>query len=225
MKKYLVFLLLLLSQIASAQQLLPPIELFSSKTESYILMKNGDSVVYFHAKVRYEKRGIVGVVGKKADGTKAEYKAEDIKVLAMPPSDFGKFASFGDANRSLAKSKKTNQKAYKRDLVYFFSEQVEGRSVLLQLLNPDFDNKIKIYHDPFAGQTTGWGIGGVTMVGGEDKSYYLKVNDKTTKIQKKEYKEKFKQLFGSCSKLLEKYKEPNWDDFAAHVFFFENECN
>jgi hypothetical protein len=67
-------------------------------------------------------------------------------------------------------------------------------------------------------------VGGVTLAGGEDKSYYVKYNGKTFKLSKKDYAEKFKELFASCPKMLEKYPKPNWSDFALHIFMFDTEC-
>lgn len=220
----LIFSFIFLTTAATAQQLLPPIELFSSKTESVLVKNNGDTVKFFYAIYKLKKKGIVSIIGKDAAGVKTEYKAEDIKIVGLPPSNLGKFVSFSNANASVMKSDKHNQKAYDRELVYFYTENVDGANMLLQLLNPDFDSKIRIYHDPFATETMTWGVGNLDIVGGEDKSYFIKENGKTSKIQKKEYKEKFVQLFGKCTKLLQKYPDAKWGDFAAHIFFFENEC-
>ncbi|TAH20568.1 MAG: hypothetical protein EAZ08_05740 [Cytophagales bacterium] len=227
MKKVVCFLLftsILLAETASAQQLLPPIEMFSNKKESFLVKNNGDTIKFFYSIYKFKKKAIVAIVGKDATGAKTEYKAEDTRIIALPPADFGKYVAFLNANESVTKSKKTNQKAYNREMVYFFSENVDGVNMLLQMLNPDFSSKIRIYHDPFAKETMGWGVGGVTLVGNEDKSYFIKENGKTSKIQKKDYKERFVQLFGKCPKLLQKYPDAKWSDFAEHVFFFENEC-
>ncbi|MCU0392185.1 MAG: hypothetical protein MUE81_13790, partial [Thermoflexibacter sp.] len=200
MKNLLFIVILLLYLEASAQQLLPPINHFSYKKESYLIKSNGDTVKFFFVGMRYKnkQKAIISVIGKDAEGKKTEYMAEDIKIVAMPPSDLGKWGAFGDANKSIDKSKKTNQHSYNREMIYFFSENVEGINMLLQMLNPDFSTKIIIYHDVYAKETMGAGIGGITLAGREDKSYYIKVNGETSKIQKKEYKEKFAQLFGKC---------------------------
>jgi len=98
-------------------------------------------------------KAIISIFGKDAAG--------DIKILAMPPSDWGKYASFNDANTSVVKSGKRNQKTYNRELVYFYSVSIDGLPMVLQLLNPGFDSKIRIHYDPFASSTTGWGgVGG-----------------------------------------------------------------
>ena len=94
----------------------------------------------------------------------------------------------------------------------------------MQLLNPTFCQKIRIYHDPFAAETMGIGVAGIQVTGGIDKSYYIKQDGKVTRLYKKDYDDSFKTLFGSCSDLIQKYKNFNWRDLNEHVFFFETAC-
>ncbi len=47
-------------------------------------------------------------------------------------------------------------------------------TLLLQLLNPGFPNKIKVLFDPYAGETASFGFGSIKLAGGGAKTYYFK---------------------------------------------------
>jgi hypothetical protein len=94
----------------------------------------------------------------------------------------------------------------------------------MQLVNPDFSSKIRVYHDPYASETMGFQVGGVQLTGGLDKSYYLNVNGKTQRYFKSDYDKTVKTLFASCPALFKKFEDTKWKDFPDHVFFFDTEC-
>ena len=90
---------------------------------------------------------------------------------------------------------------------------------------PGFDSKIKIYRDPLVQKTAEISVGDITLIGGLEKSYYIvkQGSNIATIVKKKTYKNQFKQLFGDCPELIESYqgKKPDWDDFPAHVFIYD----
>lgn len=99
---------------------------------------------------------------------------------------------------------------------------------MLQLMNPTFSKKIKVYNDPFAGETASVGIGGITVAGGLAKSYYIKKDgeDLARKIKKKEYKKDMSELFSECPAVIEKYGEtPQWSEFEQFIFDYSTTCN
>ncbi len=62
--------------------------------------------------------------------------------------------------------------------------QKETRRIL-QLLNPGFDGKIKVFADPGA-KTGGLNIGGLQVTGGEDRVYlFVKEGGKAFKVKKR----------------------------------------
>ena len=99
------------------------------------------------------------------------------------------------------------------------------RDLLMQLVNPHFAKKVRVYFDPYARQTMAVGVGGLTVAGGLDKSYFVKVGEAPAyKIEKKNYDDQYPELFKSCPTLVAKIKEdPDWKDFAEHVIEF-TEC-
>ncbi|MCY7356918.1 MAG: hypothetical protein LH609_05510 [Rudanella sp.] len=58
----------------------------------------------------------------------------------------------------------------------FYNEKLDEpkREVLVQLVNPGFESRIRVYDDPFATETMGVGFVGVQLTGGMDKSFYLR---------------------------------------------------
>ncbi|MBL7816850.1 MAG: hypothetical protein JNL70_17645 [Saprospiraceae bacterium] len=225
-KQYFIIFLFFCATKAICQDLLPPLEHFSSKKQAYLIKKDSTRIDFFLTDLDRKKGLIVNVEGKTTEGKKFEIKADQILTLAVPPSDLSKFIGISESTRSVAKLGRTNTNKLNRDLVYFFQEYAEDRKVtaLLQLLNPDFSDKIAIYHDPWATETMGFGVAGIPITGGIDKSYYLKVNGKTKRYFKKDYDDEFEKLFKSCPELLKKYKNFAWRDLPRHVYFFDTEC-
>jgi hypothetical protein len=224
-------LLLLLSFLSIgfssiAQELLPPLERFSTKKASYLIKSDGSRVDFVMDDLDRKKGLIIRVEGKSTDGKKIKLEAKDIKELAIAPSDFAKFSALSSSTKSVLKASKTKTEDFDRSLVYFYQEYLEDRKItaLMQRLNPDFDSKIRVYHDPFASETMGLSVGGIQVTGGIDKSYYLKVDGKTKRYFKGDYNKDFKTLFGSCIELTTKFKDFAWRDLPDHIFFLDQEC-
>jgi hypothetical protein len=227
LKKLIVLTFLSLGMMnVYAQELLPPLERFSTKKAGYLIKTNGEKIEFIMDDLDRKKGLIIRVEGKTTAGKKFKLEASEIKELAIAPSDLAKLSSLGGATTSVLKASKTKVEDFDRSLVYFYQEYLEDRKItaLMQRLNPDFDSKIRVYHDPFASETMGLSVGGIQVTGGIDKSYYLKVNGKTKRFFKKDYDENFKPLFGSCSELTTKYKDFAWRDLPNHIFFFDQEC-
>jgi hypothetical protein len=220
------FFLLTLTNVF-CQQFLPPVERFSTKKAGYLITIEGKRIDFILDDLDRKKGLIIKVEGKPTDGGKKfVLKADQIKELAIPGSDFAKFAALSESTKSIAKMKRTNTKEFNRELVYFFQEYLEDRKItaLMQIINPDFSSKIVVYHDPFASETMGLSVGGIQVTGGIDKSYYFKIAGKTQRYFKKDYDDDFKKIFASCADLLTKYKDFAWRDLPLHLFFFDTEC-
>ena len=228
MKNFICLLITLLTFTkAVCQELLPPLERFSTKKQGYLIKNDGTRIDFVMSDLDRKKGLIINVEGKTTDGKKFELKADQIKELAIPPSDFAKLGALSESTRSIAKINRTDGREFDRELVYFFQEYLEDRKItaLMQLLNPEFSEKIPVYHDPFATETLGVGVAGIQITGGIDKSYYLKIGGKTKRFFKKDYDDDFKKLFGSCPDLMKKYKDFAWRDLPRHIFYFQTECD
>jgi len=228
MKKSYVILSLLLvsvfSKTALAQRFLPAFNNFSGKKESLLVNQKGDTIHFFIKDLDRKKGLIVNVEGKTLDGQKFEYNAEEITFMALAPSDLAKLGATSETTSSINRIQKRDMKELSRDYALFYQEYLEDkkRTVLLQLVNPTFCEKIRVYDDPFASQTGGVSYGGMQVTGGDDKSYYVKFNGKTERLKKKEYNEKAEAYYSNCSKFKEQYKKTKWVDFEEHIWFNEN---
>ena len=227
-KRFLTLLIgVQMTTIAAAQQFLPPIERFSGSKPCYLVTKTGERIEFTLDDLDRKKGLIIKVEGKTLDGKKFKYKAEEIQELGLFPSDFAKYSALSESTRSIAKIQRNNVGESTRNLVLFYQEHLDDpkREVLVQLVNPGFDSKIQVYDDPFAAETAGVGLMGVQLTGGMDKSFYVKADGKITRLKKKNYDDKFKELFASCPELLTKFaKNDAWRDFCQHVFFFDQQC-
>ncbi|MEZ0607413.1 hypothetical protein ACAW74_02805 [Fibrella sp. WM1] len=212
---------------ASAQQFLPPIERFSGSKPGYLVLKTGERIDFTLDDLDRKKGLIIRIEGKTLDGKKFKYEADEIQEAGLTPSDFAKFASFNESTRSIAKMQRNKVGESGRNLVLFYNERLDDqkREALLQLVNPGFESRIRVYDDPFAAETTGVGFGGIQLTGGMDKSFYVRTNNKVIRLKKRNYDELFAPLFDTCPAVMTKYgKNFAWRDFAYHVFMFDQEC-
>jgi hypothetical protein len=230
MKKFILLSASLLCQVCavSAQQFLPPVERFSGSKPGYLITKTGERVEFTLDDLDRKRGLIIRITGKTPDGKKVKYEAADVAELGLAPSDAAKFGSLMSSTRSIAKIQRTKVGESTRDLVLFYSEHLDdpNRDVLVQLVNPGFDSRIRVYDDPFAAETTGFAVGGVALTGGMDKSFYVRTKEgKVIRLKKRNYDEMFRPLFDSCPAVMAKYgKDFAWRDFCSHVFLFDESC-
>jgi hypothetical protein len=209
-----------------AQKFLPSFDRFAEK-ESFLVNKKGDTIKFILKDLDRKKGIIVNVEGKTLEGDKFEYKAEEILSMGLQPSGFSKYATTVENVTNLNRMEKTNMNELTKKYAIFFQEYLEDkkRTVLVQLLNPTFSSKIRVYDDPLAAKTGGIGVGGIQVTGGDDKSFYVKWNNKTFRMKKKEYDEYFDKFFGNCPAFKAKFPRAKWNDFEEHLYFFETQCN
>ncbi len=236
MKKLLLPVLLLGMTFTSfAQNFSVPLESFSRKKTAYLHMEDG---TIFEGLLGGFKRakGLIETVKMQNDkGKKLKIDPLKINYMYIPPSGIAKVGA--ELERATNASKweadvNIDKELMDEGYVYFEKQttQVKKKTedLMLQLLNASFSNKIKVYHDPFAKETMSAGIGGVTFVGGLDKSYYVMkvgVDDKAYKLEKKNYKEQFATLFGDCQEFMNKYKDDiKWSDLEMHIYDYSQMC-
>jgi hypothetical protein len=209
-----------------AQQLLPEIEFFSKKDTAYLVTKAGERVAFRYEKLERRKGVIEAIQGLTTNGQPLRYEASQLRELALPPAERGQGIAAMKSVGSVTRARHTDLKALNRDLVYFYPEYLDDqkRDVLLQLLNPGFDSRVRVYHDPASGQTRGVGIGGIPITGGIDKGYYVRANERAYRLRKAQYGKQFRELFGDCPGVAVKYPGGNWRDLPLHVFHYDQAC-
>lgn len=161
-----------------------------------------------------------------ANGEKHKYKAADIKWVKVKAGALAKMDMMVESSSSIKEIVKTdfNEIVNREYIIYeqALLPKKKDKYRLLQLLNPGFDSRIKVYNDPNAKETSG------IIGGGEDKSYLVvKDGQKAMLMKKSKYKKEGPLLFGDCEKFMslsapEKYKFKN---FAGHIYIFDQLCS
>jgi len=214
-----------------AQTFLPGTYKFSNKKVVHITLNDG-TVLDGKIKNIDRKKGLIKSIKiKDLNGNKHKLMAGDIKHMYLAPS------GWDNMNKKLSfmtDATKWDNDNYKKGLFedgYVYFEQTEvaigkkTRVLLMQLLNPSFSSKIKVYMDPWASETASIKIGGIKAVGGDAKSYYIKKGDDLAfKLKKKEFKKEFATIFSGCEQLQNRELKPNWRKFDSDIFEY-NSCN
>lgn len=214
-----------------AQQLLTPTNTFSHQKTVFVTKTDGKEIKGTLDDVDRKKGLIEEVTILDTTGAKIKLKASDIKFMYLYPSGMDKL---GKAMKTISDVQRWNDEKLNNDLInqgYVYIEQSEVQLkkqkmiLLMQLLNPTFSKYVKIYYDPLAGETTSYGVGGFTVAGGDAKSYFFKKgSDVAYKLEKKNYSDEFKTIWGDCDKIIKKYPEPKWTDLSKHTFEYSSEC-
>ncbi|KAA1244492.1 hypothetical protein [Aquimarina sp. RZ0] len=214
-----------------AQDFLPGFNGFSKKKTTYLHMSDGTVVKGNLKKLKYEKGLLEEIKIKDLKDQKVKIKPKDINFLYLPPSGLAKLANFdkmiGDARTW--NNKNLDQNLFKDGYAYFEKSDVrvkkKTKTLMVQLINPSFSEKIKVYQDPYAKKTTSIGVGPL-KAGGIAKSYYVKKGDEIAiRLKKKDYDQEFKLFFGDCPAIIEKYgSDIKWSQFALHVFEYNELC-
>jgi len=229
----LVFALGVFSMMA--QTFSPPFQGFSRKKTAFITLKNGNEVSVTVKKLKFKKGLIDELKVEPANGgKKVKINPEDIDHMYIAPSAMAKLGQALDAATDLTKLEDGDLNAGHLDDGYLYMEssnvQVKKKKTqycMLQLMNPKFSSEIKVYNDPYAGESVSVGVGGMTMAGGLAKSYYIKKKGEDTarRIKKKEYKQDMQALFGECKDVVKKYGDsPKWDEFEQFIYDYSSMC-
>ncbi|HAA16904.1 MAG TPA: hypothetical protein DCE41_36400 [Cytophagales bacterium] len=212
-----------------AQFFMPPITGLSTTKPGTLTAADG--TVYENCKVRslvMNGAQINRVNIMTAEGEKLKFKAEDVASMQYPPSELAKFDQAMEATTSVQSMFNTDFDAVlDREIIYYeanSSPRGRGKTVLMQLVNPGFESKIAVFNDPWAGETMSVGVAGMTLAGGLEKSYYVRKDGEMIKVQKKGYGKMFDQLFADCPRMAEEYPNPQWKNFATHVFAYDQWC-
>ena len=230
--KFTAILLIAFLLQVNAQEFLTPSHTFSHKKTSYVTLKDGTEKKGTLSDLDYKKGLIKSIAIVDETGKKLKLKAQDVSSMYLAPSGLDNLAKATNflSNAQKWNNDKLNQDFLSQGYVYFENTDVKIKKkvvpMLMQLLNPDFSKHVKVYHDPLAKQTTSVGIGGVTLAGGDAKSYYVKIEGENTAnlLTKKDYKKEFKPFWTKCSAVTEKFVDVKWTDLPKHIVEYTETC-
>ena len=235
MKNYLkiaaVFISVFTSTLVPGQSFIAPVSEFTPSDDCQLELIDGTMVEGKISMATIMNGNLSSLTLKDANGYKHKHMADTIKRLRVKMGFLAKMDASAEASSSIVQSFKADYKEI-NNREYIIYEQAlmpkkKDKYRLLQLVNPGFDSVLKIYNDPGANETGGFGVGGVKITGGEDKSYLVVIREaKSIKVKKGNYKKDFAELYGDCPEMIkiagsEKIKFKN---FAGHVFAYDQLC-
>ncbi|MEQ8548656.1 MAG: hypothetical protein RIC03_12140 [Cyclobacteriaceae bacterium] len=227
---------LLASWFASGQHFMQPMnpeELILSKS-AYAVTVQGDTI---RGKIRMSNltNGQLRSFTIRDDQKqKYKFKAKDVITLAVRPSVMSKLTSAFSIPTTWGKSGMIRfNDVLDREWVYFdraLLPRKKNKYALLQLVNPGFASKIKVYNDPRARKNTGLGMdGGGLLLGLEDRSFFVVFdNNKSQIYRQSSYNRNARnELYKDCPVFMENYSGErfNWRDFPEHVFVYDQLCD
>ncbi|MEP0365898.1 MAG: hypothetical protein ABJN36_10460 [Cyclobacteriaceae bacterium] len=219
--------------IADAQYFAPELDNSSinMSKEVYAVTNAGDTIRGKMGAAMIGNGQLRSFTIKQEDGTKSKFKSPDVKLLAIKPSKLQNLESAMSVPNVMKASEIDFDAVMNREWVFFeqaLLPKKKDKYVMMQLLNPGFDSKIKVYLDPNANESMGVGIGGIQVAGGEDKSYLVVYDGNKSEVYKKKRykKEALTLLYKDCEVFKENYKGEkfDWSDFAEHVLVYDQMC-
>lgn len=225
--KFTVSLLVFAFQ-AQAQSFLTPYSTFISDKPSYVITQEGDSIFGTIRSVMHSGNFIKRVSIKDNQGKIHKLEAFQIRRFATQPGDYAIFETIAERTSSLRQIIKTDFNDVRdREWLIYDGELLPRRSNkygLLQLLNPSFDQHIKVYDHPNGSKSMPIRVAGIRVVGGEDRTLLVvKDNQQAVIVRKASYKESFAALFGDEPELIKAIDgKPKFQDFAEHIFAYND---
>lgn len=216
---------------AAAQSFVSPADAFSHKKTTYVTLDDGTQLVGTIRDLDRKKGLIEEIKMELEDGSRRKIDPSEIAFAYLPPNNFDKLMRASDFLTDATKWDNTDLDADIIGQGYAYFEKTEvriknkTRTLLLQLMNPHFSGRVKVFYDPFAKETMSLGVAGIDVVGGLDKSYYIKLgNDTAYRVKKKEYDEECKLIFAGCDAVLNDEEMGVWRNFEGHVYQYAQAC-
>jgi hypothetical protein len=167
---------------------------------------------------------------KLENGEKAKFIPEQVISLRIKASGLLKLSMIYESTASLKEVVNTDLKDIVNREYIIFETALTAKKTdtyrLLQLLNPGFDNKIKVFAEP-SKKTGGLNVGGLQVTGGEARAYlFVKGGEKAVEVKKGSYSKNFQELYADCPAMLSTFQggKIKWDDVAMHVFAYDQAC-
>ncbi len=237
MKSIFTLLIICMASFAYAQPsqyFMPPVDddLIASAREVFAVTLDGDTV-------RGRMTGSLMMGGqirslniKDDDGNKYKFKAAEVKVVGVKATNFMNRTSAMSAPNMPRLMDQDFKKIMNREWIIFDQALLpkKDKYALMQLLNPGFDSKIKVYINPNAGESAQIEVSGFSIQDGGDDTSYLVVKDgeRAEIFKKKNYNNTaLTELYTDCPDFEEAYSGERfwWSNFSEHVLFYDKLCD
>ncbi|MFZ4931328.1 hypothetical protein [Chryseobacterium sp. Mn2064] len=200
------------------------------KVSTFILKDNTEHQGY--TKSWEKQRGqILSITMEDVDTRKpVKFAASEISQMYLYPTEIeksrkaGKFIS-NMRNYSTKKYSKsvTNEAVPYENQTVSLKNKKESKTFLMQVINPEFNEFITVYHDPFASETMSTGfVGAPAFGGGVIKSYYVKKGNKVMWLHKDDFEDNYDFLFGDNAEFMKKYPKNSveWNYLSFLIYTY-----
>ncbi|MGE5348119.1 MAG: hypothetical protein ACM3NP_02465 [Actinomycetota bacterium] len=198
--------------------------------ECVVTLQSGEEITGKFAGGVFVNNGLTRIKVKSESGEIVKLASEQVVALKIKASDLMKLSMISDAGSSIKEFANTDFNGIvEREWIIFETATTPGQREakrILQLLNPGFDSKVKVFAEPGA-KTGGLSIGGLQVTGGEDRVYlFVKGGAQAFKVKKGSYRDNFRELYSDCPQMLEYFQgeKIRWDDVALHVYTYDQLC-
>ena len=198
--------------------------------ECVVALQSGEQITGKFAGGVYVNNGLTKIKIKLENGENAKFVPEQVVSLKVKASRLMKLSMISDAGSSIKEFANTDLNSIvEREWVLFetaTTPRQKDTKRILQLLNPGFDSKIKVFAEPNA-KTGGLSLGGIQVTGGEERVYlFVKGGEKAIKVKKGSYSDNFQELYSDCPLMLEQFQgeKIRWDDVALHIYAYNELC-
>ncbi|OEK05128.1 hypothetical protein [Roseivirga misakiensis] len=206
-----------------AQEFAEPFTTFISDRECYVITADGEEV-FGTLRAATESRGFITRLRiRDESGQIHKFKAEDVVRFAIRPDAFTKSITVSEKATSIRHIITTDHNnILDRDWIYYDAQSMPRRKnkiALLQLLNPGFDEFIKVYDHRNGSKSMPISIGGVHVVGGEERTLLVVQGDSKPRIVRKaSFKKAFVDIFSDQPEIFKTVKgKPKFKEFARYI--------
>lgn len=200
----------------------------SPKKISTIILKDNNEYQGFSKSWEKDRGQILSITIEDVETQKIrKFEAKDIAEMYLYADDAEKSIK---AARFISNIRNYSTKKFRKQTsdehIHFVNQTVsiknkrENKEFLMQVINPDFDEAIEVYHDPLASTTATTGFTGAPAFGGGvTKSYYVKKGNKVIWLHKDEFEDNYDFLFGDNAAFMKKYPKNSveWNYFSFLV--------
>lgn len=227
--KTTVILLLLINALTAQGQFFVekfPLNELVDITSTYVVNNDGDTIRGRLTNSSYVDDRLKTFTIKNNEG-KYKFNIENARRLAVQPW-YDENADSGPISvpNILRAMDSTFNKTVIMDWVFYDRIQLPNKKekyAFVQLLNPGFDSKIKVYQHQNANQTGVFQVEGVTLAGDDDTSHLIVIDGaKSFVMRKNKYKsEAMNKLFNNCTEI----EDLRWRNFAKQVYKYDTRCD
>lgn len=207
---------------------------FSRSKLIYVETEDGTKIEGYLGGFKKDEGLITMVKLKDKSDKKLEFTTSQIKKMYLYPSSFSKVEGLlvkDDVVNNWGDDSVIDTVLIKQGYVLFEKipiktagkrkNEFNTKEVMLQLVNPHFSKKMKVYDNPNTDNSGLINVGGISVVKGGINSYYIrKVSEGVAyKLYSWDYSKKFSDIFGDSPDFMETFgKSPLWIHFERDVY-------